>query len=148
MLLVLAFQGMIAEQVAKKLRIPADKAYLQSQRERLECFAADTDFSKYDYILAMGEYGGRDKESIRIETECTSQFRNQRENLYRLAIPYFFKPELPFKLARGIGNSWCNLISYQMLSKAPDAKFTFLHIPKGFDIDFAAKAIDRQLASL
>lgn len=146
--LILAFQGTIAEHVANKLRTPADKVYLHSDRNWLERFVADTDFSKYDYILTIGSYSGRDKESIRTETECTSQFRNQRDNLHRLAIPYYFKPEPPFKLSSGIGNSWCNLLSYQILSKMPNARFTFLHIPKDFDVDIASRAIDKQLLSL
>lgn len=148
MLLILAFQDTVAEKVARVLTAPADKVYLESSQERLESLVTNTNFAKYDYILALGEYTGRDKDTIRIETECSSQFRNDKQDLRKLTIPYFFKSEPPFRLANGIGNSWCNLVSYQILSRVLDARTTFLHIPKTFNIERAVRAIDSQLSRL
>lgn len=117
-ILILAFKNTVTETIAKDLRISTKKVYLESNKEWIERFVTRFDFAEYDYILALGEYNGRDKDAIRIETECSSQFRNNKERLEELTIPYFLKPEPPFKLVNGIGNSWCNLISYRMLSKS------------------------------
>jgi len=147
-ILVLVFKATNTEKIAKHLQVPVDKIYIESDQDWINQFVANTDFTKYDYILGMGEYSGHDKRAIRIETECTSQFRNNKDDLQKLSIPYFLEPKSPLKLANGIGNSWCNLLSHKVLSKVPDAKFTFLHIPKTFNVGTATQAIERQLLAL
>ncbi len=143
-ILVLSFRGTVAEAVANRLHFPADKVLLDSNKAWLEQFVASVDFTAYEYILALGEYSGRDQQALRIETVCSSQFRNNKPNMRKVAIPYFFEPELPFKLASGIGNSWCNLLCYLILHKLASANVTFLHIPTKFDVTRACREIERQ----
>lgn len=92
------------------------------------------------YVLGMGIYTGVDQNLIRIETKTTNQFRNNPietgENIPRtLAINYFLKPQPNIaKLANGIGNSWCNLVSWKLMrlinDKQLNSKYTFLHVPQ------------------
>lgn len=109
---------------------------------------ARTNFAAYDYVLALGMYSGRDHQALRIETTCSNQFRNNKQTLHRCAIPYFLQPQPPLKLANGIGNSWCNLLSYAICTGAPECRYTFVHIPKTFDALAAAEALQKQLATL
>ncbi len=103
------------------------------------------------HILGLGRYSGRDRSQIRIETKCTNKFRNNvlGQELKSLEIPYFITPDENFKLAIGIGNSFCNLISYKITefirTSDIDTKYIFLHIPEGYDISTAARLINRKL---
>ena len=147
-LLVFAFQGIIAARVAARLRAPVQKIYLDSTILSLEEFVQRADLANFDYILGLGMYSGRDKNALRIETMCNSQFRNRKENLQALAIPHFLQPAPGIKLAAGMGNSWCNLVSYLLLAKLPHAAYSFVHVPKGFDVATATRTLEAQLAEL
>jgi hypothetical protein len=147
-LLVFAFRNTAAERVARKLELPADTIYLDSSVEAIEQFVSSTDFLRYTHILGLGAYSGRDQDKLRIETVCTSQFRNSKDNLQTLAIPYFLQPNEHMKLAKGMGNSWCNYVSHQLLSATSHAHYTFLHIPKSYEITSAGYAIRAQLLSI
>lgn len=143
MTLVFAFRHTIAEEILKHLKLPGnvDKILLDSSVEAVDHFIATTNFSQYQHILGLGMYSGRDQDKIRIETECISQFRNNKQNLEILPIPYFIEPSEHMKSAKGMGNSWCNLVSYKLLKRVPDVKYTFLHVPKRFDVRVATYAI-------
>lgn len=121
------------------------KVTLNSTIAGIEEFIESTDFKEYDYILAMGMYSGRDQYRIRIETECSSRFRNTGSNEEKIRVPYFMQPTNEMKFTKGIGNSWCKRLSYKILSKSPNYHYTFLHIPKSLDPLQAAKNIDVQL---
>jgi hypothetical protein len=146
-ILIFAFSHTIAELVAKDL-IYGEKIFLDSTERAVNDFVQHTNFADYDYALGMGMYSGKDKNEIRIETSCTNQFRRQKDDLKKLEIPYYFHSASGIKLAKGIANSYCNLVSYKILSKSPDARYTFLHIPKSFDSSRAARIIEEQLATL
>lgn len=148
-MLVFGFSGTVAEKIANNLRGIADVKIIQSDKDYIEHFVAATDFRLYDYILGMGAYSGRDNGKIRIEAVCSSQFRNDKHNLKTRNIPYFIQEGGVFKVAaKGIGNSWCNLVSYKILSKSPKIKYTFLHIPKTFDEVMAIVEIQRVVSNL
>lgn len=135
----------ISGEIVSKLNSKYDKYVVGSNLNSIIKFVQNTNFDSYDYVIGCGSYSGRGSDFIRIEKSCTSQFRNNKTNLEVIAIPYFFEPNDCFKLANGIGNSWCNLVSYLILKKSPDIKYTFLHIPKMFDSKMAIKAINDQL---
>lgn len=91
------------------------------------------------YILGIGEYSGIDQDAIRIETVTTNKFRNDPIETTAagksLGINYFLKPiGNDVKLASGLGNSWCNLVSWKIMRLITNGKlksqYTFLHIPK------------------
>lgn len=99
-------------------------------------------------ILGIGEYSGRDQDKIRIETVCRNKFRN---TIIHTNQPneITFKNILPtdqyFKRGVGMGNSWCNLMSFEINSTFPDINFTFLHIPKSLSIPQATMSIRKKL---
>ncbi len=145
--LVFAFAGTIAQTVVADL--DADKSIiLTSSQTALDLFIARTDFSAYELVLGLGAYSGQDQDALRIEVKCSNHFRNRRISDASIAIPYFLQPAPGIKLADGIGNSWCNLVSYNLLAKSPNVAYTFIHIPKGFDAKTAAHIIKQQLVVL
>jgi pyrrolidone-carboxylate peptidase len=108
-----------------------------------------------DYILGMGIYSGKDQDAIRIETVTTNKFRNDpiEKDVAddHLKINYFLKPtDHDVKLASGMGNSWCNLISWKIMrlimNKKLASQYSFLHIPKTFSSYRTIKIIKRMLA--
>jgi pyrrolidone-carboxylate peptidase len=147
-ILVFAFKDTIAEKIARELETSAAIRIVDSSKHAIDELVRHIQQRDYDYILGMGMYSGRDQDQLRIEKECSSQFRNDKDDLEYLAHPYFMKPDESIKEATGIGNSWCNLASYKVMKKISPKHFTFLHIPKTFNINKAAKLIDKQLAML
>jgi len=146
--LIFGFQNNISRDVVSKTKGQIAKYYLNSNIDDIKDFVINTDFGKYDYVIGCGSYSGKDRGCIRIETKCNSQFRNSKDKLEIKYISYFMKPETSIKLASGIGNSWCNLVSYMIMKKSPDTKYTFLHIPKSFNGIKAAEIISEQLKSI
>lgn len=88
-----------------------------------------------EYVLGMGIYGGR--EHIRIETTCFNKFRREEITTgapEKLDISYFVRHTEISILAKSIGNSWCNLVSWKIMEQIStgklQSKYTFLHLPK------------------
>ena len=148
--IVFGFKGNVSEQVAKHLKHRVASIIVDSSEASINSFVNETDFSNFDYIIGLGSYSGKDADKLRIETLCNSQFRNDKANLVEIAIPHFFKETESMKLASGIGNSYCNLVSYKLLSNTTNSnlKYTFLHIPKKHNPKDAAVTIDEQLLLL
>ena len=144
-LLIICFKNNISQRIAGGLGCFGDVINLDSSKKVIESFVNTTNLSSYDYILGLGVYSGRDQYQIRIEKTCSSQFRNNRENYTKLNIPYWITPNSEIKYSDGIGNSYCNLLSFEILKKHTDAKYTFLHIPKNFSVDLAVRLISEQL---
>lgn len=147
---VFGFQGTIAEQILKNIqtRVAITTTYLPSNKEAITDFVQQTNFAYYDYVIGMGSYSGRDHEAIRLETQCSNNFRVRPATLRFHAISPSFAPTGPFAYAQGIGNSWCNLVSFMLLEAYPNLNYTFLHIPKSFAITHASREIFRQLHTL
>ena len=104
------------------------------------------------YILALGTYSGVNQDQIRIETICTNQFRNDYvdSNKKQIAkINHFLSANSQTKLAKALGNSHCNLVSWkimQLISQGKlNAQYTFLHIPKNMKPWIVCQIIDQQL---
>lgn len=148
-ILVFAFNGTVAEKIAKKLKTPIELSLINSALEAIDEFAGSAEIDKYDFVLGMGAYSGRDSDALRIEAQCSSHFRNNKDNLQKMQIPYFLRPsEGGVKLATGIGTSWCNLVSYKLLKAHPKANYTFIHVPKLYPVNNGVKIIDQQLTHL
>lgn len=96
-------------------------------------------------------YNGRDTDRIRVETHCSNKFRNRiiGKKSEILKINYFLQPTENSRLANGIGNSYCNYTSYQIMKmieqKKINAQYTFLHIPKSFKKEKTVKEIKQML---
>jgi hypothetical protein len=102
--------------------------------------------------LGLGVYSGRDQDKIRIEKSCTNKFRNdfiEGDGLIEIKIIPYLKPSQNSKYAQGIGNSWCNLISWKIMTIINKgelaSKYTFLHIPKRMKTGLAVAKIDEML---
>ena len=100
-------------------------------------------------ILGLGLYSGRDMDLLRNENIAKNSFRSNRiGRIPSVKISTFFKPSNSAKDAVGMGNSWCNLVSYKIATQFKDIPLTFIHIPRGYHIESAAREIERQLNSL
>lgn len=104
------------------------------------------------YILGMGSYSGIDQDKIRLETVCSNQFRNdcvEGNTHAEMRINPFLKPTPQMKLAAGIGNSYCNLVSWKIMQLINGSqlrsRYTFLHIPKTMKSWVSSQEIDRML---
>ncbi len=147
--LVFAFADTIAEAVTDELSSPfvVQKLLLNSSQGAIATFIKTTDFTQFTHCIGIGVYSGRDQDKIRIESSCTNKFRNQGDANQRINIPYFLPADKEFKIAHGIGNSWCNLVSYTLIKLSPDMPYTFLHIPKKYNVRQAARSIDAAIAN-
>lgn len=110
--------------------------------------------NKPEYILGLGVYSGRDQGKIRIEKVCTNKFRNdfiEGDSLAEIKIKPYLQPSQNSKFAQGIGNFYCNLISWKIMKlineKRLASKYTFLHIPKKMKTWLAVAEIDRMLTA-
>lgn len=146
--LIFAFKGTVAQKCLKYLQTDAEKVLLDSSKTAIDQLVRKILEGTYDYVVGMGSYSGRDDSVIHIEQQCTSQFRNQKDDLQVIQIPYFLKPTSLMKVSSHIGNSWCNLVSYSVLKQHPRVPYAFLHIPKNSDPGVAARTLDNQLNAL
>lgn len=111
---------------------------IESDFSSLADFVKTSNALDAKYIIGLGQYSGRDKDMLRIETRCNKNFRNNEiEKTEHLQLDDILLPANKSKLAFSLGNSWCNLFSVMMLNN-PDRNYlyAFIHIPKNFkDID-------------
>ena len=150
-MLVFAFTKTKSEAILRLLALPElEKVFLSGQKS-IDILEEIVLATQPKYILGIGEYSGRDKEAIRIETICSNKFRNtlSGSKLEYKEINPFVVAGNEMKTSKGMGNSWCNLVSYRLMS-LPDMRggYTFLHIPKSFDIKRAATLIGTQIAQI
>jgi len=109
---------------------------------------------KPSHILGLGSYSGIDQDKIRIETITINRFRNHKiaENApEQIELTNFLiSSNKNFKLATALGNSWCNLISWKIMrlieNGSLSSKYSFLHIPKGFNLNSASQKIENILS--
>ena len=147
-LLTFSFGGTNSELIANTLRDSGEVRIIGSSVYAIDELIDHIRSHRYSHLLGIGQYSGRDHDKIRIETECTSKFRNLDTDRRRVPIPYFLHEDEYLKLARGIGNSWCNLASYRITQQFPGISYTFLHVPTRYEIARAQRAIRRQLATM
>jgi len=108
------------------------------------------------YIFGMGIYSGVDQDSIRIETVAKNQFNNDAieeefPKSQTLILQPFVKELYQTKFASALGNSWCNLVSWNIASLIEKgelrSKYMFLHIPNSFKINLAIETIEALINS-
>jgi hypothetical protein len=139
--LVFAFIGTAAAKVARKIDV--NSILVESNHEAIADLINNIRSLKPKRVLGLGDYNGRDQDKLRIETICNNKFRNQVLKENNLEIKPFLKPLNRSKYAKGLGNSWCNLVSLKIVnSKVADLEYCFIHVPKDFDIDGAVKEIN------
>ncbi len=145
---IFGFKGTIAQDVIGRINGNFDSKLIDSSEAAVKAFVDYVDtVGSCDYLIGLGSYSGVDNRQIRIELKATSQFRNDSKNCVSVRLRYFFKANIHFKIARGMGNSYCNLVSYQ-LARSSSRPYTFLHVPKSYNSADAAAAINDQLELL
>lgn len=106
------------------------------------------------YILGLGIYTGNNDGKIRIETKCSSRFKNlnQYASIDELDIHSYLKPNQNSKFTTSIGHSFCNLVSYKICKLIESGQiksaYTFLHIPRGLKSIDTAATVDDMLSKI
>jgi len=143
-IIAFAFRGNISSKILKKLNIKK-KYVVSSNKKAINNLVRKLIEENPSYILGLGMYNRVDKDKLRIETHY-SKDRN------KFPINYFLTPSKSTKFANGIGNSYCNFISLQIMkaikNKQLNSKYAFIHIPKTFQINEAVSEIESMLATL
>ncbi len=148
-----AFQGTIAENVLRHLNLPTKKI-ISNSSQAIQEYIDQLIITQPQYILGLGQYTGRDQDKLRIETICTNKFRSTvlGNSLITKPLSSFLKPSQHTKYAHALGNSFCNLISYYLVTainqNTVHAQYSFLHIPKSFPITQAVSEITAMLPTI
>ena len=136
-----AFKENISSEVLKKINI-REKHFVRSNKKDIKDLMKKLAEKQPSYILGLGMYGGVDKNKLRIETHYS-------ENGKKVPINYFLTPGRVTKLASGIGNSYCNTVSLSIMKVIKvgrlNSRYTFVHIPKSFQISKAVLEIEKML---
>lgn len=151
--LIFSFIGNISQKVLENVAVrnnvcvPSNEQALKNAATRL--------LSHYpSFLIGLGAYSGKDKDKLRIERMCSNAFRNTitGDTPEALHISDFLMPTENTKLAQGIGNGYCNLISYTIAKIIHQRKlktqYGFIHIPKEFPVDIAAEEINTIIKTL
>lgn len=142
-LIVFAFKETTSSKVLERLKV-RNKRYVDSSAHSIDSFVSGLPFREGLWVLGIGDYSGRDKEKLRIETRCHPRFR-KRTLTGKSKMSPFLKPGLRSKYAQGLGNSFCNLISHRIINRTR-AEYAFIHIPKGFEVESAVSEISAMIS--
>jgi len=145
-LLLFSFKGNISEEVLQICDFP-HSYYIPSDLTLIDNFVKVIVTQNPKYIIGLGMYSGRDIDKLRMETLCNNRFGNTITHTIfnEYSINKFFKESSYIKESKGIGNSYSNYISYQIMNRVQqkklDSQYTFIHIPYSFDKEIAAAEI-------
>lgn len=148
-IIIFGFSNNISSEIVRRVKVDNSlKFYLNSADE----FSFILDSIKKinpQYILGLGEYSGKDKQFLKVEQFCSNKFRNSPTSPQKIKINHFLESNKDFKLSNSIGNSFCNLISFKIMTlKSRTSKYTFLHIPKDYSVNLAVKILEGKLSFL
>lgn len=143
-LLVFAFTNTIAARVLQRLNV-ANAKLVRSDVQSIEQLVTEIVEQRPSKVVGLGQYTGRDQDKLRIETRCNNAFRNTLLHEPKLDMQPFVSPRQHSKYARGLGNSFCNLVSLKVINTVPSSQYSFIHIPKRFDPEMAAAEIQSML---
>lgn len=139
-----AFKRTNSGEILKMLSL-SPKFYINSKYSYIERFVEELIALQPTHILGTGMYSRRDNDKLRIETHYSKNGKKHPMN-------YFIQPSSKTKFARGIGNSYCNFVSMKIMeaidTKILHSQYTFIHVPKIFDINDAVAEIESMINSL
>lgn len=148
--LFFAFEGNISGEILDLLEV-GNKLKIKPSRKNcdVEDFLTYVKLNKPQKILGLGVYSGKDKSQIRLETLAKNKFRNNIIGEFEEFQLDQIVQSSYFKIARGLGNSWCNLVSYKIMNMKSSGDITslysFLHIPSTMDLLTATAIIKSTL---
>lgn len=129
-----------------------DHRYLLWGEVSIDLYTKQLLHDQPDYILGLGRYGGRDKDKIKIERTCSNQFGKRllgNDNYEELEINSFLKPGKLSIYSKSIKTSYCNLVSWKIMSLIKEnklkAKYCFLHIPTTFKLHETVGEIEEMI---
>lgn len=144
-MIAFAFAGTNSEKVLRAMHFPGiEKLYIKSSYSALHQFIERLRITNPSIVLGMGLYS-RNANFIRIETNCHNEFRGEviiEDGDEEIVMSPYFEPNTNLRRTKEMGNSWCNLVCYNIMTVLEVKNFAFLHIPKNYDIELAAKAIE------
>lgn len=149
-LIIFAFKGTHAEKVLAQIPFGV-KVLVPSDANQIPHVVHTLLKAQPYYILGLGQYSGKDADLLKIETYCSNKFRNTvRGARYdEIRLDNFLTPGLHSRYAKSMGNSYCNLISYLIMSQIREknlqTKNSFVHIPRSFDVHLAMNKISRMI---
>lgn len=147
-ILLLAFEDTVAQLVAYELckrrrdvavqLVPSDELAIKQLCESLNV-------QSYNLVVGMGMYSGPLQGALRFEQVCTDKFRNAGTGV-RISMTHLL-PKVPgARHAQGIGNSYCNLLSWQFMKHHQnEPKYCFIHIPRTATVAVAADVLGNTL---
>ncbi len=130
MLLIVAFKGTIAETVANSLKAH-ERIIINSSEPGIKYALQKIKDLSPSKTIGIGMYSGSDTDMIRLELKCSSRFRNNGDNS-KINIKSWLNHSKGIKSTSGMGNSWCNKLSWEITNSFPNMPYSFLHIPKSF----------------
>lgn len=132
-----------------------DSTTNESSLDDIKRLLENIETTKPKKIFGLGEYDGKDKEYLRIETLAKNKFRNAKIGTvesYEISKEFNDQKIEGFKIATAMGNSFCNLSSYRIAEYIKNNNLNiqtaFIHIPKRFNIDKAINLIQDLTKSL
>ncbi len=147
-MIVFGFKATNSELVVSNLSGSYTKVILDSTAISISKFIKKLDTSSHDMILGLGQYGGRDNTGLRLEQLAKNKFRNERiGKIPIIQLNSFLQPLPTMALGNGMGNSWCNLISYLIATKHPNIRYSFIHVPKHYPLEMVSRDLQTLLSS-
>lgn len=146
----IAFSNNVAEHILSQMEV-SYKLHTPSSESGITRTVNKVLQGNYQRVVALGMYSGKDQDKLRIETVCNKRFRNQEiDGITKLNLSQALKPIENVKYAKGLGNSWCNLLSTRMLNhpKLQHIEYSFIHIPKTFNPKTASRLIQEMINNM
>lgn len=138
-MLVISFRENLSKDIGGRID-GTEHISIESSLSGINSALAEISHAKPGCVIALGMYSGKDRDKLRLETQCSSRFRNTGNNNKTSINNWLSSSE--FRVASGLGNSWCNKLCWEVTNKFADLPLSFVHAPKGFDVDEAAKIIN------
>ena len=112
--------------------------------------------SSVEYVVWLGDYTWRDRNTIRVESFCTNKYRNSYIHWDTLEQQLLYVPHNKltdeFLVGKWMGNGYCNASCWNILGRIQKTtrpiRMLFFHVPISYGIDSAIDQIDDLLASL
>lgn len=90
--------------------------------------------SSIDLVIGLGDYGGKDNKTLRIESYCTNTFRNLIDGDNKMQFPLYVPANVPkeWNIGKWMGNGHCNYSCYFLSQYLwnNNTNISFIHIPK------------------
>jgi hypothetical protein len=145
--LVIYFKHTISEEVATNLTVAVDIVGLESNQISIKKFVQSPYLIDYQFIIGLGQYSGKDKKELRLETTCNKKWRNSLLLDMKITkIKPFLYETAQLRYAKGHGNSYCNFLSLLTINTHPNKLYNFIHIPEDFDPHKATTELDTQIS--